>query len=139
MIGITPIGNITFVSSLYGGNTSDRHIAEKENIDKIEPGDAVMVDRGFNIGDRLLQKGAKLHMPPFTRKKKDGKGKALNQKEILETREIAALRIHVERAIGRIKTFKALRNLTPNLYPLLYQILVIISVICNVNPPLFSD
>ncbi len=52
-----------------GGNTSDRHIAEIEFIDNIEPGDAVMVDRGFNIGDLLLQCGAKLHMPPLSRNK----------------------------------------------------------------------
>ncbi|XP_050704605.1 uncharacterized protein LOC126990093 [Eriocheir sinensis] len=55
LVGITPTGIITFVSTPYGGNTSDRHIAEVELIDKIEPGDAVMVDRGFNIGDLLLQ------------------------------------------------------------------------------------
>ncbi len=69
MTGITPRGQITFVSQPYGGNTSDRHIAEKEILHKIEPGDAVMVDRGFNIGDLLLQRGAKLHIPLFTRKK----------------------------------------------------------------------
>ncbi len=48
-------------------------LQKKEILDKIEPGDAVMVDRGFNIGDLRLQRGAKLHIPPFTRKKKKGK------------------------------------------------------------------
>ncbi|KAK8373654.1 hypothetical protein O3P69_010935 [Scylla paramamosain] len=33
---------ITFVSSVYGGNTSDRYTAEAEFIDKVEPGDAIM-------------------------------------------------------------------------------------------------
>lgn len=40
-----------------------------------------MVDRGFNIGDQILQRGAKLCMPPFTRK-----GKKLNRSEIIKTR-----------------------------------------------------
>ncbi len=139
MLGITTRGLITFVSQPYGGNTSDRHIAEKEILDKIEPGDAVMVDRGFNIGDLLLQRGAKLHIPPFTRKRQDGNGRALNQSEILKTREIASLRIHVERAIQRIKTFKILtKKLTFHLWDLLYQILVIIAVFCNFQPPLLK-
>jgi len=139
MIGITPRGLITFVSQPYGGNSSDRHIAEKEILDKIEPGDAVMVDRGFNIGDLLLQRGAKLHIPPFTRKREDGKGRALNQSEILKTREIASLRIHVERAIQRMKTFRILtKKMGFHLWPLLYQILVVVAVFCNLQSPLLK-
>lgn len=139
MIGITPTGLITFVSNPYGGNTSDRHIAQTELLEKIEPGDAVMVDRGFNIGDLLLQRGAKLHMPPFTRKTGDGKGKILNQGEIMKTRNIASLRIHVERAIERMKNYKILsKNINLHLLPLLYQILVIVAVFCNLQPPLLK-
>ncbi|XP_045130424.1 uncharacterized protein LOC123515644 [Portunus trituberculatus] len=138
MIGITPRGLITFVSQPYGGNTSDRHIAEKEILDKVEPGDAVMVNRGFNIGDLLLQRGAKLYIP-FTRKTEDGKGRALNQSEILKTREITSLRIHVERAIQRMKTFRILtKKMSFNLWPLLHQILFIIAFFCNLQPPLLK-
>ncbi len=71
MIGITTRGLITFVSQAYGDNSSERYIAVKEILHKTEPGDAVMVDRGFNIDDLLLQCGAKLHIPPFTRKSND--------------------------------------------------------------------
>lgn len=138
LIGITPRGLITFVSKPYGGNASDRYIMENEFLDKIEPGNAVMVDRGFNVSDLLLQRGAKLHMPPFTRKGDGGK-KFLNQEEILKTREIAALRIHVERAIERMKNFKILsQTMDLKISPNLYQILVIVSVFCNLNPPLLE-
>ena len=75
---------ITFVASVYGGNTSDRYTAEAEFIHKVEPGDAIMVDRGFNIGDLILQRGAKLHIPPFTRKE-HSKGRMLTQNEIAKT------------------------------------------------------
>ncbi len=68
LVGITPTGLITFVSDVYGGNTSDRFITEHDFLHKVEPGDAIMVDRGFNIADLLLPRGAKVHMPPFTRK-----------------------------------------------------------------------
>lgn len=79
LIGVTPLGLITFVSSVYVGNVSDRYIAEAEFIDKVEPGDAIMVDGVFNVKDLMLQRGAKLHIPPFTRRKEDGKGKMLTQ------------------------------------------------------------
>ncbi len=57
-----------------------------------------MVDRGFNIGGLLLQRGDKLHMPPSTRKT-DGQGKTLKQNVISKTGDIASARIHVERVI----------------------------------------
>lgn len=67
MVGISPVGLIPFISQPYGGNSSDRSIFEKEVLNKIEPGDCVMVNRGFNVRDLLLQKGVKLYMLPFTR------------------------------------------------------------------------
>ncbi len=94
VVGITPAGIITFMSHPYRGNTSDRHITEMKLIDKIEPGDAIMVDKGFNIGDLLL------HMLPFTRKKEDVSGRALNTKEIVKTREVASLRVHTQKKMS---------------------------------------
>ncbi len=104
LVGITPTGFISFVSKVYGGSASDRYVFEEEFLDKVEPGDAIMVDRGFNIADLLLAKKAKLHIPPFTREKNGSDCRTLNQSEIVKTREIASLRIHVERAIERMKT-----------------------------------
>ncbi len=136
LIGITPTGPITFVSSVYGGNTSDRFTAEAEFIAKVEPGDAIMVDRGFNIGDLILQRGAKLHIPPFTRRDA-GKGRMLTQSGITKTRSITSVRIHVERAIGRMKTFKLLgQTIHQRMWPLMDYIVVIIAVLCNMTPPL---
>ncbi len=103
LIGITPTGLITFTSNVYGGCTSDRYIFEKEFLDKVEPGDTIMVDRGFNIADLLLEKKAKLYIPPFTRKKAGSDCRSLTQSEIAKTREVASLRIHVERSIERME------------------------------------
>lgn len=139
MIGITPTGLITFISDVYGGNTSDRYILEKDFLDKVEPGDGIMVDRGFNVGDLILARGAKLHMPPFTRKDSTGK-KTLNQSEITRTREIASLRIHVERAIERMKNYKILSHkIHMSAWPRLHQLLVIVAVMCNLEPPLLTN
>ena len=69
-----------------------------------------MADRGFTIRDLLTDKRATLNIPPFTHKCSWGKRKRLNVNEIKKTREIANLRIHVERAIQRLKCFKLLAN-----------------------------
>lgn len=51
-------------------------------LDYIERGDHGMADRGFLINDLLLQRGAYLNMPPFTRACNHGKGRYLTSYEI---------------------------------------------------------
>lgn len=98
-----------------------------------------MVDRGFNIADLLLARGAELYIPPFTRKNSAGE-KILNESEIKTTREIGPIRIHVERAIERMKNYKVLcHTIHMNAWPRLHQFLVVIAVMCNMEPPLLGD
>jgi hypothetical protein len=138
LVGITPNGSFSFVSDFWSGNTSDRKITEASGlINKLEKGDHVMADRGFQIQDLVLKKRAYLNMPPFTRKCLKGKGKMLTKGDIRETKKIAALRIHVERAIRRLKLFKLLGNTLPlNMKPLANQMLTVSAVLCNFYPPL---
>ena len=59
-----------------------------------------MADRGFDIEDDLLLRGVQLNIPPFMR------GKAqFSENELVVTRRVASLRIHVEREMERIKNF----------------------------------
>jgi len=110
LIGITPSGAICFVSELFGGNISDKALtAQCGLLDLLEEGDAVMADKGFNIMDLLDGKGIILNIPP---KLTDPSGQ-LSENDRVETHRIASVRIHVERAIGRIKTFRIL-ELIPN-------------------------
>ena len=47
MTGVTPAGNISFVSKSFGGRASDKQIFDQSSIVKLlEPGDDVLVDRG---------------------------------------------------------------------------------------------
>ena len=63
---------------------------------KLLPGDLVLADRGFNIGDLVAEYRAEAVLPAFT------KGKSqLSAKEVLDSRELARVRIHVERLIRR--------------------------------------
>ena len=65
-------------------------------LDLLETGDSVMADCGFTTADLLDAKGVILSTPPMTIYDQ------LTHRKILTTRRIAALRIHIEHAIGRI-------------------------------------
>ena len=54
LIGISPKGDLTFVSEMYAGNTSDKQLTNDCGIMKfLEPGDEVMVNRAFEIEENL--------------------------------------------------------------------------------------
>lgn len=99
MIGITAQGFIAIISKGYGGRCSDKFVTENCGfLDKLQMGDAVMADRGFLIEEEIKRRGAELHIPAFT------KGKSqLHPREIESTRNIANVRIHVERIIGQLR------------------------------------
>ena len=68
----------------------------------LEEGDSVMADRGFEIQDLLAKKKVYLNIP-FMRCKDQ-----LSPEEEDETRDVASVRIHVERAIERVKNYNIL-------------------------------
>jgi len=72
LIGVAPNGLVTFISRVWGGHTSDRHIVQKDGnlfIPLMEPGDVVLADKGFTVAD-LLPPHIGLNMPPFISKSK---------------------------------------------------------------------
>ncbi|CAG2207149.1 unnamed protein product [Mytilus edulis] len=134
LVGITPNGAISFVSSLYTGSISDKAITEKSGIlDLLEPGDEVMADKGFLINDLLKTKQASLVIPPFLGQK----GK-FSKDEVEKTHEIARLRIHVERAIRRIKEYHLFDKVIPlNMASSINQIWTVCAILTNFRGPLF--
>ena len=66
----------------------------------LSPGDCVHADRGFLV-EELANVDAVLRMPAFTKGKKQ-----LTAKDVGISRQIAHVRIHVERVIGRLKNSK---------------------------------
>lgn len=131
LIAVTPSGTVSFVSQLYGGNTSDRELTERCGLlDLLQPGDSVMADRGFTIADLLDSRGVRLNIPPM--KTRD----QFTHNELTTTRRIASLRIHVERAIGRIKSFKILEDIPNNMAKIADQIFFVCSVLSTFRSPL---
>ena len=73
------------------------------------PGDLVLADRGFTFQESMGLYCAELKIPEFTRGKSQ-----LEQKSVDETREIAAVGIHVERVIGLLRNkFSILQGILP--------------------------
>ena len=60
-------------------------------LNPLEPGDNVMADRGFDIGDVPEARGITLNIRPFL-----GERDQLSSREVEGTRRIASLRIHIE-------------------------------------------
>ena len=91
-------GAITFISEFYAGSISDREIVERGGILDLpfNEGDDVMADKGFTIED-LLPLGVSLNIPLFLMQ--------MPVEDVVKTQVIASLRIHVEKAIIKIKNF----------------------------------
>lgn len=135
LLGISPNGYPSFVSSLYSGRTSDKKITNDCGIlNLLEPGDQIMADRGFDI-ENDLPPGVTLNIPPFLKGKDQ-----LSIEEETSTRKIASVRVHVERAIARIKTFRILHQVVPiTIAKELDKIWTICSYITLFLPPLIED
>lgn len=104
-ISITPNGLINFISTGYGGRITDELITSKcGNLNNLTQGMQAMADRGFKkIENLVLAKGAQLVRPPSVKT-----GVKSTKAQVLLGRKVAGLRIHVERAIRRVREFKYL-------------------------------
>ena len=136
LIGISPTGFITFLSDCYGGRASDKHITNDSGFyELLERGDEVMADRGFQIQEELMYKFCKLIVPPGARTKSQ-----MTTSECQKTKHIANLRIHVERAINRLKTFRILKStLSLTMLPHVDDIVHSCASLCNLKPVLVKS
>lgn len=105
LLGITPGGQISYCSKVYGGKSSDKDIFLQSGLlDKVTPGDAIMVDKGFLINQECLDKGIELIRPVFA-----SQNEQFSREDALKTVAISSARVHVERVIQRIKLWKILK------------------------------
>jgi hypothetical protein len=135
LIGIAYNGAITYVSHGYEGSISDKELVKQCGIlNMLQEGDLVMADRGFTIKELLNPLGVTLKIPPFL----NGRDKLTPQEEV-ETKRIAKLRIHVERAIGRVKKFRLLEHVLPlNMRPIVSQMVFVAACLVNYQKPLIK-
>ena len=100
----------------------------------LQAGDSIMADRGFDL-DSDLPPGVSLNIPAFM----NGKDQ-LDSFDETEARQIAVVRIHVEMAIARIKSFRILTTVLPiSMAPDLNRIWVICCYLINFLPPIVIE
>ncbi|CAM1313866.1 Uncharacterised protein g6372 [Pycnogonum litorale] len=137
LVGCSPSGLITFVSNCFGGRSSDKAITAKSGvIEKLERYvDDVMVDKGFFIDQLCAEHNIGLIRPAFLRQ-----ANQFSKSAAVSTYDIARARVHVERAIQRIKVFKILSTkIDWHLVSYIDDIIKIICGIVNISNPILSD
>lgn len=118
LLGVDPRGGIIFISQLYEGSISDKEIVKRSGfLDILRKklltaelcnGDAIMADKGFDIENELNTIGLQLNIPPFLKNKV-----GFEEDDVIRTQTIASHRIHVERAICKIRRFRIFSSIIP--------------------------
>ncbi|XP_040062921.1 uncharacterized protein LOC120837546 [Ixodes scapularis] len=109
LVVVSPSGAITFVSKAWGGRVSDKELTLHSGLlDMVEEGDVYLVDRGFRCEDMFAARGATLLMPSLTKKRTQLPGA-----EVTASRKLSSVRIHVERAIRKLKVFRLFQTELP--------------------------
>ncbi|KAK3107302.1 hypothetical protein FSP39_011470 [Pinctada imbricata] len=118
LVGCDPNGSVTFISELFTGSISDKAITEQSGFydvilslkskGYINDGNAVMADKGFTIKDGLAEFGIALNIPPHA-----SSGKQMSVSDTILTQKIAKHRVHIERLIAKIKTYKIISDCIP--------------------------
>lgn len=135
LIAIAPNGMISFVSRAWGGRISDKQLVRQSGfLEILEPGDVILADRGFPIYDDVIPLKVTLQIPP------PSSGiEQQSRSDVWKTKSIANARIHVERAINRLKWFSILKHQLPiSLLPLLDDIVTVCAALNNLLLPLVN-
>ncbi|XP_066590513.1 uncharacterized protein [Prorops nasuta] len=138
LIGITPSGFISFKSKVCGGRKSDSQITiESGLIDQLEHGDTVLADKGFPEFQSMIDNSGKtcfIIIPPFLQQ---NKGFAKQETDL--TYNIAKVRIHVERIMQRLRTYRILDKIPQHLFTNIDDILHMCCVLVNLQPPIIFE
>ena len=135
LVGISPKGFFTFIGQLYTRSISDREIVERSGFLNLpfSNGDSVMADKSFTIED-ILPLGVSLNIPPFL-----GMSDQMSSEDVIATQEIASLRIHVERAVNKVKNFQIFDGVIPlSLFGIVNQMWSVSAMLCNIQDPIIS-
>ena len=131
---ISPSGEIIHISSLFEGSISDKELVRQSGLlPLLQPGDQIMADKGFVIQDLLTPLGCSVVMPSFLSSKQQ-----FSKGEFQDSKKNHNLRVHVERAIRRVKEFHFFDRVIPlTMAGSINQIWTVSCLITNFQGPLF--
>ena len=133
-----------FISQLYEGSISYNQIVQRSGfldilnkkliVGEIKKGDAIMDDKGFDIQNDLKKLDLQLNIPPFL---KDKVG--FQEDDVIKTQTIARHRIHVERAICKVRRFRIFHLVIPvSMLGCINQIWTVACLLSNFQNPVLA-
>ncbi|CAN7993680.1 unnamed protein product, partial [Ixodes hexagonus] len=127
LVAVAPNGAIIYTSGCYLGSTSDREVVKDCGIlDKLTAGDLILADKGFAIFD-LMPSGTSLNIPPLRGKRQ------FTADEVSYCKKIATCRVHVERAIQRVKIYRVHKR------PLATKLVRVCSCLANLQSFIIAE
>ena len=92
----------------------------------------ILADKGFLLHD-ILPQGVSLNLPAFLCSKEK-----LTKEEAIFSRKISQCRIHVERAIERLRNFRILEKFSTNLRPFSTKLVQVCAALVNLQTPIIK-
>ncbi|KAK3916958.1 putative transposase for insertion sequence element IS702 [Frankliniella fusca] len=137
MMVCTPSGLVSLCSGAFGGRASDKVVTQATGVYGLcDPGDGLMVDKGFDIDKECQDSLLALIRPPLMR----SKTKKFSRAESVQCAKIARARVHVERVIQRVREYHILKFKVPwNICPYLDDIVVIVCALVNLGKPIMAN
>ena len=99
------------MSQLFDCSISDKQLVQRSRFletvkqkvqcGELKEGDAIMADKGFDIGNDLAKLKLKLNILPFLRDKV-----GFEEGDVIKTQTMTQHCIYVERAIGKVRRFR---------------------------------
>ena len=132
LVGAAPQGYIMFISPGYGGRVQDKDIVESFGFLSVAPKNcSVLADRGFKcMGNR----GIYFIVPPSK-----PRGRIISLAEITMTKQVASLRVHIERVIKRLRDFRLLQQrCNKDILKSLDHVVIVAGALVNLDNPIFK-
>lgn len=114
------------------GLLQTKKLCSTQILEQLSPGDLVLADKGFIIRN-ILPVGVALNLPSFLTMAQ------FTPEQVQQTECIARARIHVERAIRRMKVYKILNFIQNKLIPYAEEVFQTVGALTNLQYPLIKE
>ena len=122
---------MVYISHLYEGSVSEVDLVQQCGLlSQLESGDSVIADKGFDIQHLFSGLGVRLNIPS-----KCQRDWQFTPDDVMKTKKITAVRIHVERAINRMKQYALVGGVIPNTsWDIANQLIFVAGYLTNFEP-----
>ncbi|KAE8738996.1 hypothetical protein FOCC_FOCC015511 [Frankliniella occidentalis] len=135
-VGISCNCATVFCSDGMEGSMSDKGVIVNSNLlSRLQKGDGVMTDRGYELTAELQEIGCEFYKPPTL-----GERRNFTKEEEILTKAIASARIYTEHAIADIKDNRLLKGVLPfKLLPVVDNLVYIAAYLRNFGSSRIHD